>query len=542
MSKHNRRLDQIETILTPQQTLILIMKKAFRFRSTEDPSDFRGEDITGPIERMISGVTERARNESSNVQARAVPEALAEVERLNSLWWGCDRLASPWLVKGSDSVELLGFEVTRMLELSTRQDLAKKWWRNLANSPYPLDPDDAAVLAAATDRRVESGEGLRDCGSEWRADGAVAAPDGQPENSPDPSSQNLSPELLSESAGDDERSAKFEEAVRALIGAGTLKGGTLVVIGPTPFEFLDLGTTLIDREWIDRHVVELAEFGARVEQRGFVFRRRAPWPVHAIYRRQGGGLVKVDEDVLEALRDEAGAALRSFGGRTRIIDGRIYLNINDYRAWNARKVTGSLELQEGILVSSWNAWIDQQGGEGVAALAGVKVRKLWTFDRSEFRACSSSGEARMLQQRRAKQIAWCSRHFGQAQSGALDNADQGVRSSSALKELMTQVQHVQEILVKKLEDLSEIRFVIATISHDCFADHLVLPSEDWDKLLELLDIVKNQAEIYNQFITATGIAAPVIDLKEIRLQAEKRGKSIIGWLLNQAERVSFFSN
>lgn len=148
----------------------------------------------------------------------------------------------------------------------------------------------------------------------------------------------------------------------------------------------------------------------------------------------------------------------------------------------------------------------------------------------------------MLQQRRAKQIAWCSRHFGQAQSGALDNADQGVRSSSALKELMTQVQHVQEILVKKLEDLSEIRFVIATISHDCFADHLVLPSEDWDKLLELLDIVKNQAEIYNQFITATGIAAPVIDLKEIRLQAEKRGKSIIGWLLNQAERVSFFSN
>lgn len=55
------------------------------------------------------------------------------------------------------------------------------------------------------------------------------------------------------------------------------------------------------------------------------------------------------------------------------IDGRPYLHIEDYRAWAGPNLRGDLQRVEGIMVAFWNHWVDRQGGEGRAELAGVKV-------------------------------------------------------------------------------------------------------------------------------------------------------------------------
>lgn len=66
----------------------------------------------------------------------------------------------------------------------------------------------------------------------------------------------------------------------------------------------------------------------------------------------------------------AKANLARYPGSTKEIDGRSYLNFNEYAAWRGRSV---------FVAKSWNSWVDANGGEGAAELAGVKVRKLTCY-------------------------------------------------------------------------------------------------------------------------------------------------------------------
>ena len=66
-------------------------------------------------------------------------------------------------------------------------------------------------------------------------------------------------------------------------------------------------------------------------------------------------------------------ALGCISGSTRVIDERQYLNFADYLKWRGRRNKGDLKsgMRRGLVVSSWNQWVESQGGEGVATLAGV---------------------------------------------------------------------------------------------------------------------------------------------------------------------------
>lgn len=117
--------------------------------------------------------------------------------------------------------------------------------RITAAQPYPLDCEDAAAIEAAIARQVQAWETLLSC--------------------------DLSDWLSKTSDPTDDGVKVLENAVRALIKAGQLKAGAAVELGSIPMESLLLAP-LIDGEWIDRHVVELAEFGALLEASGFALR------------------------------------------------------------------------------------------------------------------------------------------------------------------------------------------------------------------------------------------------------------------------------
>ena len=73
--------------------------------------------------------------------------------------------------------------------------------------------------------------------------------------------------------------------------------------------------------------------------------------------------------------------LAKFPGRTKKIDGRPYIHFEDYCNWRGRKLKGDLlpDIEKGIVNASWNAWVNAQGGEGIATLAGVPVTLLQCY-------------------------------------------------------------------------------------------------------------------------------------------------------------------
>jgi len=78
------------------------------------------------------------------------------------------------------------------------------------------------------------------------------------------------------------------------------------------------------------------------------------------------------------LWQQAQKHLARFPGRGWEIDGRVYLNWEDYLRWRGRRVKGDLKaaVSQGLAVSSWNWWVGEQSVEGKAIFAGVPVGKL----------------------------------------------------------------------------------------------------------------------------------------------------------------------
>ncbi len=81
--------------------------------------------------------------------------------------------------------------------------------------------------------------------------------------------------------------------------------------------------------------------------------------------------------------------LAGFPGRTRVIDERLYLSFADYLKWRGRRNKGDLEsgMRTGLVVSSWNQWVEEHNGRGVVTLAGMHVSKLRCYlDGYQYRA------------------------------------------------------------------------------------------------------------------------------------------------------------
>ncbi len=85
---------------------------------------------------------------------------------------------------------------------------------------------------------------------------------------------------------------------------------------------------------------------------------------------------EADQGDVGAIQQEAVKSLQEPPGRTKKIDGRAYIHFKDYCAWHSRKGKGDAEVSQRFVTASWNAWVEAQGGEGVA---GAKVGHLQCY-------------------------------------------------------------------------------------------------------------------------------------------------------------------
>jgi hypothetical protein len=181
------------------------------------------------------------------------------------------------------------------------------------------------------------------------------------------------------------------EKIAADVAMVALEPSGWIDLGQLPYRSLGRAS-LVDGKWVDGRIVELAEYAALLHARGYEFRELADsHPLEELTLvRSDGGQVR-DEDLL-AIRKEARARLRGLKARTRRIHTQRYLNIDDYRAWDARVLVGVLKPCWGIKVADWNQWRDSQG-EGPAEVAGVALPHLRTpFSSRDVLECKSEDE------------------------------------------------------------------------------------------------------------------------------------------------------
>lgn len=145
--------------------------------------------------------------------------------------------------------------------------------------------------------------------------------------------------------------------------------------------------------------VELAEFAARLRERGIDLEVADLHPL-ALWQPRRKKEIS-GEQVTEALSEgeiadahaEAAADLSTFAGRTKEIGARPYIHLDDYRAWSGRKAGDDLEVTEGVVTQSWNAWIEANGDK--PKLAGILVSKLDPAVKDEdFFCCQDPGRRR----------------------------------------------------------------------------------------------------------------------------------------------------
>ena len=172
------------------------------------------------------------------------------------------------------------------------------------------------------------------------------------------------------------RFAALEEALRELVTSGQMEGGFVVTLDSIPHPALT-EVPLLDGEWIDRRVLILAEWGAALTKQRFRIGDPGedhPWVPNRIYDPKGDECESDDPRLGGALA-KVEAKFATFPGRSKDIDGRLYLSFSDYLSWKKRALKGDLRagVREGFVRESFNAW---SRAKETASLAGVAVEPI----------------------------------------------------------------------------------------------------------------------------------------------------------------------
>jgi hypothetical protein len=138
----------------------------------------------------------------------------------------------------------------------------------------------------------------------------------------------------------------------------------------------------MEGEWLDRYVVALAEWGARLQNKGYLLHEPEDSHPLAWYRVADPDTgAEVDSMVLKKLWQQTKKHLAGFSGRARDIQGRPYLDFQDYIRWRGRRAKGDLQsgLRRGLVLTSWNRWVVANGGHCAANLEEVKLPPLISY-------------------------------------------------------------------------------------------------------------------------------------------------------------------
>ena len=133
---------------------------------------------------------------------------------------------------------------------------------------------------------------------------------------------------------------------------GVAKQGIVVDMPSVPHQFLQ-EAPLVNGEWIDGYIVELAEWGARLVEKGLLLEESGdyhPMAWKRIINQEHGS--EACAAVSMKLWQQTRKRLAAFPGSTRVIDERQYLNFADYLKWWGRRNKGDLKsgMRRGLRV------------------------------------------------------------------------------------------------------------------------------------------------------------------------------------------------
>ena len=325
--------------------------------------------------------------------------------------------------------------------------------------------------------------------------------------------------------GPEQRLAKFKEVQRALFEIAAIKWGCYIQLEPFPCRSLG-AAALVESRWIDRRLLELAEFAALGASCGY--RLQDPADNHPLEPRlvvNSSGLPPSEQELL-FIRNEVKRRLRQFKGAKQEIRGKVYIDIEDYRNWNGRIVTLEFAPMRGLDVAHWNRTINSLGGEGRAEVAGVKLHRLRApFRSSDFIECQDETDFVRRSEMRSLLLEKIHGNGISAVGGPVSRS------------------LVREQLNARLIDLLALGDLVKWIEEQ-FGGHQFAFRETKEQLARQITRTQNVVAGFNLmsiFSNESGSTASQIDLDSAAISAEKRSEVMFNTIKLTAEAFALES-
>ena len=523
MSKNIQRVAKLETGLTPKQAILLWFQEAHGFNTIfEYIHHLKSQpDSAAPIPRLTDQVAEAVKQTLKGHPREEIDKAVRQAYKDVLFLFFLHQQVNRKLISEERYFWTQGrFLIAELKSLLREQALGRRMrWNEIRvgiETPYPLDSETAAAVEAAKQHYVMTWELLEegDDLGQWLlesflAKGNTALPDGvygmmsgaKHLYSKVPTEDEVRP--LFEDAesfqkfldGEDYSygladvpDAEYDAHYEAIVSAikGVAKQGIVVDMPSVPHQFLQ-EAPLVDGDWIDGYIVELAEWGARLVEKGLLLEESGdyhPMAWKRIINQEHGS--EACAAVSMKLWQQTRKRLAAFPGSTRVIDERQYLNFADYLKWRGRRNKGDLKsgMRRGLVVSSWNQWVESQGGEGVATLAGVASGILDCYlDGYRYRVCRNAGEL-------AEEVS--------RRESLLESVKVWEPDSSNDERFRQRVEHWKISALGFLPEIYILSRAINSISQRYFEGQDPLFSEVSDGFGQLLALVEKLVNIYNE--------------------------------------------
>lgn len=439
MSTQRRRVERVRTSLTPRQAVLAWLREA---HASPDPVAYVrpliGKPVNSyPLQRLGAQVDTATRTALRGQGRERIEAGVRQALRETSFLWQLCWDLNGKVLAAEQTLQLRRAHLVELLRtllhydhLAASLDLLRE--ELSVALPYPLNADTAAAVQAARQQAVMTWDTLDDLDTiaawvlaQYEREGHVRLPVGaylavlDPAGMRWPSLPRPDPAVVRACFADaagyaafvadeayhhdladvpdadvEARQAAVEAALRALVASGAVAAGAIVSLPTVPHSYLR-EAPLADGVWLDRTTLALAEWGVVLARQGCAVRE--PLDDHPLAWDRIAPAASGPSPA--ALRSQADARLQRFAGRSRLIDGCLYLHLGDYDRWRGRGVKRRLlpTAQPGFSVAAWNAWVGAQGGDGGAALAGVGVGPLEAYaEDAPFVACGDDGLAQRL--------------------------------------------------------------------------------------------------------------------------------------------------
>lgn len=522
MSQKKERLEKMTASLTPQQAVLVWMEEVHRsFPNIRGLAlSLRGQRTSAfPLSRLqeqvVHAVEAATKGQPKPAVARALRQALRDMYFFYHLHSNANFRVAKEMAVWMWQIAAL----SERLQAMDTEDFLRRFIGHVAtifsmDMPYPVDPRMAGTIETAIKHHVTTWEqldedgtiatwvsdrlvrqGSRDIpGDAYRHEGVKCIPTVGPDNETAVRScfkDGAQFELFR--AGDDytngladvtdaEFGRHYDSVVsgmREMVISGQVQAGKAIVLETVPIPFLR-ESPLVDGQWLDRHVAELAQLGMLLRKKGYRAGDDDDGHPLSSGRIFGDDGQEADINMIASAAKTAADNLAKFEGWATDIGRRPYLHCEEYCAWQRRRAKGDLPptMCEGLVTSSWNAWVEKLGGEGRATVAGVPVERLsCPVERHHYQVCPAGAEA-MLDSR--KQILGLMRRCqSESERDAQERADWESASENYLVELHS------------------LREGLSQLSRRCFAGQPVLFSDATVCLDQLIATAEELAARFN---------------------------------------------